>query len=591
MILDTSKLDTNQLRCQVCIVGSGAAGITLALELADSDVDVALVTGGGYEQSDSNRKLHEGIDDPQGSHEPLDENRHRAFGGGTKVWGGRLVPFDAIDFESRSFMALSGWPIPYKEVSDRYSRAMTLCETIPDEFRQLSDSLQFDLPDLLGNGAIDTTTRERWSMPTDFGVRYREALAESNHVRILMDYHAVDLRLSDELDRIDHIRIVSRRARPLQVFADVFILATGGIENARLLLASRSQRPAGVGNQCDLVGRCYMSHIAGTHGFLRLTSPNKKKPSFYRLAKDRHGVYGRRRFRLSDRAQRNLNVGNIIGFPMRPEISDARHRDAVLSFLYLRQAWTRANRDGRPSCKVLARHASNCVFNHPLAWMSLAKQLWLYSQRPRLPFVVPYNLRAQDALFFQAEHAPNLESRILLGHQVDEFGMPRVQARIRFSEIDYRTVTEFYRQLNWALRSGDLGFVEYDEAGLEQYLDRITSRFNSVAHHFGTTRMSSDPRSGVVDPKCKVHSIRNLYVSGASVFPTSGHANPTLTIMALALRLAEHIASRFTISTFDARNSLLTNHGSPGVIRPGDFVHADSAKHSSQVDVSADRNL
>jgi choline dehydrogenase-like flavoprotein len=545
MILDASKLDGGHLRCQVCIVGSGAAGITLALELGSQKLNVVLVTGGGYEQSEMDRKLHEGAADPRGSHEPLEENRHRAFGGATKRWGGRLVPFDAIDFENRSFLPLSGWPIQYTEISDRYPRAMTLCETVPDEFREYSDSTRFDLPDTLGDGAIETMTRERWSMPTDFGIRYREALAESDHIRVLMDYHCVDLRLSAELDRIDHIPLVTRRGSALQVAADVFVLATGGIENARLLLASRSQVATGVGNQCDLVGRCYMSHISGTYGFIRLRSTKRRKPPFYRLAKDRHGVYSRRRFRLSDHAQRDLQVANVIGFPMRSEIGDWRHRDAVLSFLYLREALSLDNPAQRPSWNMLARHASNCILNHPLAWWSVAKQLWLRSQQPRLPFVLPYNSRAQDALFFQAEHAPNPDSRLMLGGQVDEFGMPRVHVRVRFSEIDCRTVTEFYRQLNRELQTSDLGFLEYDEEKLEQYIGCITSRFNSFAHHLGTTRMSEDPKFGVVDPDCKVHSIRNLYVSGGSVFPTSGHANPTLTIIALSLRLADHLILRF----------------------------------------------
>lgn len=545
MILEPSKVEEEQLRCQVCIVGSGAAGITLALEIGNEKLDVVLVAGGGYEQSERHRKLHEGSADPEGSHEPLEENRHRAFGGATKVWGGRLVPFDAIDFESRSFIALSGWPIPYTQVVERYPRAMTLCETVPDEFREPSDPHQFDLPDILGDGAIETTTIERWSMPTDFGVRYRESLAKSPHVRVLMDYHAVDLRLGDQLDHVDSIPLASWRARPLRVVADVFILTTGGIENARLLLASRSQIASGVGNQCDLVGRCYMSHIFGTYGLVRLRSADRQKPPFYRLAKDRHGVYRRRRFRLSDRAQRDLKVANVIGFPNRPEVSDPRHRDPVLSFLYLRGALARSNISGQASWNIVAQHLSNCIFSNPLAWISATRQFWLRSQQPRLPFILPFKSEAQDAFTFQAEHAPNPESRLLLSGQVDEFGMPRIQARVRFSEIDFRTVIEFYRQLDQGLRSAELGFVEYDEAELEQYLGRVTSRFNSSSHHLGTTRMSADPRSGVVNADCRIHSIRNLYVSGGSVFPTSGHANPTLTIIALALRLADHIVSRF----------------------------------------------
>jgi choline dehydrogenase-like flavoprotein len=382
-------------------------------------------------------------------------------------------------------------------------------------------------------------------MPTDFGVRYRQALIGSDHIRVLIDYHVVDLRLNEELDRVDSISLVSRSGRPIQVVAAAIILAAGGIETARLLLASRSQITGGVGNESDLVGRCYMSHISGTYGTIRLRPVKRQKPSFYRLAKDQYGVYWRRRFRLSDQAQCNLQVGNVIGFPARPDISDPRHRDAVLSLMYLWDSSSRGNSRERSPWNVLTRHVGNVMFNHPLAWVSAAKQLRQRSQQPRLPFILPYRSQAQDALFFQAEHAPNPDSRLVLGAQVDEFGVPKIEARIRFSEIDHRTITAFYGQLDHGLRSSGLGYFEYDKAELEGYLEGIISRFNSMAHHLGTTRMSADRRSGVVDSDCRVYSVRNLYISGGSVFPTSGHANPTLTVVALALRLAEHIVRSF----------------------------------------------
>lgn len=538
MILEPTQLDGDELRCQVCIIGGGAAGITLAMELAQRNVDVVLVAGGGYKQTDADRRLNEGVIDPVGSHEPLEQNRRRTFGGGTTVWGGRLVPYEAIDFESRDHVPHSGWPIRYEDVAGRYAEAARLCEVTADDYREAPSDDGRDLPATLDGGAIDTDCCERWSMPTDFGVRYREVLAASSNIRVLIDYHCTNLQLAESLHRASHAQLASRAGRPLQVAADAFVLAAGGMENPRILLASRSQVTSGVGNDHDMVGRCYMSHLAGTHG--RVTLHSRRKPSFYRFYRDARGSYSRRRFRLSDAAQRELQVMNVIGFPCRPESGDPSHGDAVLSLLHLLD----------PRCPVppgqLLPHLRNVVWNHPAAWYSVVRQVWLRVQSPRLPFILPYRSRAQDELFFQAEHAPNPQSRLLLADERDEFGMPRLTPRVRFCEIDYRTVTAFYRRLDQALRADGLGYLDYEPSELDEYLQELTTTFNSVAHHIGTTRMSADPKSGVVDPDCRVHSVDNLYVAGASVFPTSGHANPTLAILALCLRLVDHLADRFS---------------------------------------------
>lgn len=541
MIIEPSQLDVDELSCQVCIIGSGAAGIALALELGKQRLNVVLVSGGGHEQSDSDRKLYEGSIDRANPHEPLEENRHRAFGGSTKRWGGRLVAYDPIDFERRDFVPLSGWPIAFEEVASRFTQSAKWCEVVAEDFHRTTHSGDGDLPDTLGGGTIETTPCERWSTPTDFGRHYRRAMAEMDNIRVLIDYHAVDLRLDDDLARVESAKLVSRRGRTVRVTAQVFILAAGGLENPRILLASRSQIAHGVGNHSDMVGRCYMSHLAGTHGRLALARP--EKPPFYRFHKDRQGAYERRRFRLSDEAQQRNRVMNIIGFPYRPAIDDPRHGDAALSTLWLQE--TLLNGSGRPiSWSAIGRHLGNIALATPAAWLNVARQIGARARSPRLPFILPHDARAQDALFFQAEQAPNPASRLTMSDEVDEFGMPRIRPQVRFSQVDYDTVTTFYRELDRALRAERLGCIEYVESELIDSMVASTKNFNSMAHHLGTTRMSADPELGVVDSDCRVHSVGNLYVSGGSVFPTSGHANPTLTVLALALRLADHVAQR-----------------------------------------------
>jgi choline dehydrogenase-like flavoprotein len=543
MILEPERLDRADLDAQVCIVGAGPVGISIALELARHDLDVLLVVGGGPRETPEDRCLNAGRIDPPGSHEPLEEGRCRGWGGTTRVWGGRLVVFDPIDFESRAYVPLSGWPVQYAQIARYFRRATELCDVAAHDYRVAADPI---VPGRLGE-SIETTSCERWSSPTDFGSSHGSSLFGMRNVRILMNYHAAELRLRDELDTVSHIRIVSRRGRPLNVRARLAVLAAGGLENARLLLTSRNQLPNGIGNETGMVGRCYMSHVSGTCGRLILEAACRKK--LYPLYREQDGTYYRRRFRLSDERQLELGVLNIIGFPLRPPIRDPHHHDAVLSLLFLEECMRQRR---LPPLGTAGRHVANIVFNNPAAWASAVRQAWLRTRRPRLPFVVPYTRRAQEAFCFQSEHAPNRESRLLLSDELDELGMPRMTPQVRFSEIDFRTVRHFYREVDRSLRTHGLGALEYDSAELDRHLEALQERFNSAGHHIGTTRMSSRPELGVVDADCRVHSLKNLYVCGSSVFPTSGHANPTLTALALSLRLADHLSQELGSITAEA---------------------------------------
>lgn len=541
MIIEPQELPAGDLSARIAVVGAGAAGITLALALGRLGHEVILVTGGARAETAANRDLFTGIATPPGSHEPLQWHRCRSFGGGTRVWGGRLVRYDLIDFESRPFVPLGRWPIDASEVFSRYTEAARWCETHDENFTA-RPSGPGDVPGTLGDGLIDASTCERWSPPTDFSKRYRDELARTPSIRVLMDCHALEFRLDAAGNRVAEVRCAVRGRPPFAVKADLFLLATGGLENARLLLASRSQRPAGLGNEHDLVGRCYMSHLAGIHGAIRFHG--ERRPDFYRMAKDRHGEYFRRRFRLSDDAQRKLGLLNIIGFPLRPPAENPAHGDPVLSFVALGRMANHIVRRREFDGKSLSGHLANVVRGGPAGWSSIVRQSLARGGARRLPFMLPSTPSAQDGFFFQSEQAPNLDSRVVLSDQRDEFGVPRLDVRIRFLEIDSRTVLEFYRILDESLRSSGLGFMEYRPDELEAFVARKLREFDTAAHYLGTTRMASDPREGVVDADLKVHSLPNLYISGGSTFATGGHANPTMTILALTLRLIDHLTAR-----------------------------------------------
>jgi choline dehydrogenase-like flavoprotein len=141
-----------------------------------------------------------------------------------------------------------------------------------------------------------------------------------------------------------------------------------------------------------------------------------------------------------------------------------------------------------------------------------------------------------------AEQAPNPDSRVVLSRERDALDCPRVALCWRTSPLDKRTAhraREIFGEELWRAGAGRL------QSSLEGEGKPWPARLRGARHHMGTTRMHSDPRRGVVDANCRVHGIANLYVAGSSVFPTSGAANPTLTIVALALRLAGHVNQVF----------------------------------------------
>ena len=334
MIIAAQKLgEQNRLVSEVCIVGGGAAGIAIAMQLAKKGIDTIVVAGGGYRESEQDRKLYEGQISEAHAHEPLEANRVRALGGSTTAWGGRLVPFDRIDFETRPFVPLSGWPIAFDDVSSYYPAAAALCESKEANFSTSVNRDPNDLPASLLDGAIRTERCERWSTPTNFAVHYRDKLRRNDHIRVLVDYHCVELLLAKNHRQMDRVVVKSRVGPPLAIGALGVVLAAGGLENARLLLASRRQVPQGIGNHSDMVGRCYMGHLCGT--FARLKIKSQQLPPFYLFDRDEHGMYVRRRFWLSEEAQKSKRLMNAIAFPFRPEINDPDHHDAILSVLAL----------------------------------------------------------------------------------------------------------------------------------------------------------------------------------------------------------------------------------------------------------------
>lgn len=552
MIEDARTLPAGSLiEADLCIVGGGSAAISVAMGYMDCGRRVVILPGGGPNQTASGIDLYRGKVSPPGSHEPIEENRLRMWGGTTTVWGGRCVPFDPVDFEKRSWIPDSGWPIPYEDISPYLGPACTLAEAGAPEFdaRNVFPTTQTEILRGFDNDELVSWPLERWSVPTDFCKRYRDDLDGASNVRVLMHAHAIHLQLDSTGQHITHVDAACSPGKVFKVKAKHMVIACGALENARLLLAARDIIPQGIGNEHDLVGRYYQSHRFGVCGHAVLHDASKD--FIYEFEKDPDGVYCRRRFWLTPAAQEKHRTNNVVGFFFRTVSGSSEHRNALVSLVLLAKILLGGARKGPKRLFQILKDQRRDIWQHfcivikdgPGVFGQLAAVVYTRCfQKRRLPMILPSRKVNRFPLFYQTEHAPDRNSRVTLDmDSVDEFGMPRINVHIQFSEIDHRTCSTFIRLFKKRIEESGIGTFTLTPEEERQLDHPDPLDFNSNSHNIGTTRMSHRPEDGVVDTNCRVHSVDNLYVAGSSVFPTSSHANPTLIIVALGLRLAKHL--------------------------------------------------
>lgn len=532
MLVDALQLPEDTIIEQdICIVGAGAAGITLAREFSNQPYQVCLLESGGLVFNEDTQSLYAGENIGE-SYFSLKEARARYLGGSTNLWAGWSRPLDEIDFENRPWMPYSGWSFTKAELIPYYERAQIACHLGPFEYNleywknALAQLQRQKLPQL-----TDQLSTYVWQLvpPTHlrFGEAYRTELEQARNITTYLHANVVEIETNETNQAVTRLQLASTDGKKFSVVAKVFILAAGGIENPRLLLVSNSVQSNGLGNQHDLVGRFFMEHPYLLSGNLKLTNPT---PFLY--------------------AQKNSIVGEtLIGTAV--ALSKAvQEREQLLNFstrlLPMQEEWVDALKRLKSRKSPKKRHKA---FPTPHAGRKYRK-----SQVPVMEDLgkVIANLdrlaaKAYTKLFNKpsnvcdmhliGEQAPNPDSRITLSRDRDKLGLNRVQLDWRLSPIDKYTIQ----------RSQQLIAEEFKRSGLGQVQIELTNNdtdwqaLKGSYHHIGTTRMSDTPRLGVVNQHCQVHGINNLYIAGSSVFSTSGLSNPTLTIIALAIRLADRI--------------------------------------------------
>ena len=500
MLIDAAKLTENsRLEADVVIVGGGMAGITLARQLADTGLSVLVLESGGEKPEPRTQSLYAGTmtlggpgNDPRPLNEYLVASRVRCLGGSGNVWGGKCAPLDPVDFEKRDWIRYSGWPIDRAGLQPFYDRASALLE-LPRFGEQPASVVGANEPLLAGRASSLALrprcyTRYTGLAPGDEYAAFKRSATDHARVTVCLHSNVTAIKLDQRGQRVESLDLQELDGRKHRAVGRTYVLAAGGIENVRLLLASNDVQRDGIGNHSDWLGRGFQGHTTISQGAdtcVSLLREDWQLGLFDNQQRARpHAVIG-----LSDAAQHRYRTVNFTATLM--------------------------------GAGAAAPNAEVCV----------AKVAQRIAASPSM---------TRRSVYFMIEHTPNRDSRITLSReQRDELGLPRVQLDMRYGEPEFETIDTSIGCLASELGRLDIGRVRWagKRKQLVQYMD------SPSRHHMGATRMARSPREGVVDEHSRVHGVDNLYVAGSSVFPTSGIANPTLTLLALTFRLGDHLAA------------------------------------------------
>ncbi len=500
--LDTPEGAVLGASFDVCISGSGPAGMTLALKLAEKRHRVLLLEAGGLIFTETSNKVYMGTNTGL-DYFPSDVSRQRFFGGTSNHWGGWCHALGASDFERRDHVPYSEWPIKKEDLDPYFAETATILDV---ETPRAPDYLQ-----LKGKDPHLQKIDFGYSSPiTRFGTKYRKAIESSENITCVLNANVVDIKLGENTDSVSSLVISNYSGETFEARAGYHVLCHGGIENPRTLLNAIHQKNHGIGNDNDLVGRFFMEH---PHFIVASALLNQEHPAFARYA----GV-------------KQADLETAIYEPTR----DFQEKKKVLNFgLRFRPKKGIGTSLDTSSFKTkLKRFVCESDTLLPLADSIKGEQ------RVNCP---------HDLLFKTAsEPCPNPASRIKPGKEVDRFGNRRVDVNWRLTQLDKHTLKQSALEVGRIMAHKDLGRVRLSEWLIDSTLSFPDTAHDEVGgyHHMGTTRMAASPEEGVVDENLQVFGIRNLYIGGSSVFPTSGHVNPTFTIVQLSLRLADHLDNR-----------------------------------------------
>jgi choline dehydrogenase-like flavoprotein len=525
----------------LCIIGGGVAGLALAWTLRRSGLSLCLLETGGEKPEAATHRLSRG-DITGYPYFPLDMTRARALGGSSHLWDYevvpgvrriRLRPLDPIDFERREAIAWSGWPFGYETLAPYYQQAQAFFGLPERPYTAEAWHSATAQPLLSAQSQVLRTALFQFGETDRFYTYYGPALLADANVTVCLHAHVLELLTDATGSIVEGVRVRHPNGQTLTVRARCFVLAAGGLENARLLLLSNRVCPTGLGNAYDRVGRFFMEHL---HFLSGLFVPRERslipRLGFYRF----HccdGVWIMGKLALQETVVRQEGLLNycVALWPTDRLALPRRHNPLLWGGYEALRVLREAIRQ-RSWPEELPRQLGRLVRDAPRLIPWATTRLLSLKGKPRATGREPVAF----VLHHMAEQAPNPESRVRLSRRKDAFDQPRLELHWQICRQDVESLQRAQQLVAQELERKGWGKVHIEV--LEHFPPSgITGGF----HHMGTTRMHASPREGVVDPNGRVHGVKNLYVTGSSVFPTVGFANPTLTIVALALRLADHL--------------------------------------------------
>jgi len=519
-VKDGSELDP----VDICIVGGGAAGITLALELRKSGGNIVVLESGSFTLEAATQNLYGGRNIGRDYFSPK-ICRLRYLGGSTNHWGGMCRPLDEDVFREGDWIPHSGGPFSRGSIEEHYRRAQRVCKLGPYEYdaeywekRLGVERWRFD-PSVI-------ETRIFQFRPTRFGWEYRQELDRATNLRVFTYANVTEIRLAPGGGSVSSLEVATLAGDRFSVRPRYTVLAAGGLENVRLLLQSNRQQGAGVGNAEGLVGRFFMEHldVSRPGGRFHLSDRDTKR-SFY-APTDVDGVDVRGTLSLNPKvAARERIAAFNAALAIVPAIGTA---PGVASLRSIREALASGTLPDD-----LGVHVRNVIQDLDIVTRRTMLRLASRDLRKDPPIGV---IKVLNLI----EQVPNPDSRVTLSDEKDALGQPRIEIDWRLTEIDKRTLRRANELLGAELGRLGLGRLRME---IPEPIDAWPTNVRGAHHHIGTTRMHDNPRRGVVDRNARVHGLSNLFVAGSSIFPTGGYANPTLTIVALSLRLADHLRS------------------------------------------------
>ncbi|HET6252892.1 MAG TPA: GMC family oxidoreductase [Puia sp.] len=507
MHTDARDLPNNTLiQGDICIIGTGPAGLSIAMEWDHTPHKVILLEGGGFQYDDQMQDLYAGPATGQ-RYYPLRSTRLHYFGGTSNHWAGFCSTFEPLDFEKRDWVPHSGWPMKKSDLDPFYAKAQQVLDLGPYEYdvaywQRKDPALHSLLPD---NPAVWNKVWQ-FSPPTRFAKKYGDPIKKSKNIHLYTYAHVTEISANDPVRSIDKLTVRNFAGKTHTVKARYYILACNTVQNARLLLAACPQTPKGLGNDHDLVGRFFMEHLEVQAAWLHLPAPSKLK------------LY---------------TFSGIGSTPMRCELSitpelQAKYRmlNGTCSFM----PWE-LSKDMTPAIKMWSSE-------DPRKNEDSMRSMWSSHESSTATnkegFKV-YELKTR------IEQAPNPDSRITLASGRDGLGMPRAQLNWVLTPFEKYSIRTFYELVGQQVGQAAVGRIRLMDWLQDPNDHSWPDTTGGGWHHMGTTRMSDDPQTGVVDANCKLHGVSNLYIAGASCFVTAAAPNPTLTITALSLRLSAHL--------------------------------------------------